>query len=201
MERRNNYAISAQNAKKLFLSYDQQALIGKLGLRWDERYLYTAFLGAPYRIDRSTGDLERKKGETWVDGNSFDEVLSIFDLVCDSAQLRTPAHRFRNMTDFGLQFHRELMESRDPLAEFADGQPEEFTRRVLAMGGRAIPGADLAFALPVFDTLELALFFWAGDEEFAPRLRYLWDENALQYIRYETMYYALGALRTRLAEN
>ena len=33
MERKNNYAIQAQNAKKIFLSYDQNALAEKLGLR------------------------------------------------------------------------------------------------------------------------------------------------------------------------
>lgn len=198
MERRDNYAISAQNAKKLFLSYDQQKLIDKLNLKFDDAYLYTTFLGSPYRIARSTGDLQRKAGEAWVDGNSFDEVLTLFDLVCDSAEARTPAHRWKNMTDFGLQFHQNLMESRDPLAEWAQAEPEAFRGALLAMGAREIRGADIAFALPVFDMLEMALFFWAGDEEFAPRIRYLWDENALQYIRYETMYYCLGCLRTRL---
>ena len=39
-----------------------------------------------------------------------------------------------------------------------------------------------------------------GDEEFPPGLRFLWDENALMYIRYETMYYAKGLLLQRLAE-
>ena len=51
------------------------------------------------------------------------------------------------------------------------------------------------------DMLEMALFFWAGDEEFAPRMRFLWDENSLQYLRYETMHYLLGVLRQRLKEN
>lgn len=42
--------------------------------------------------------------------------------------------------------------------------------------------------------------FWHSDEEFAPRLRYLWDENALQFIRYETMWYAVGLLLERIKE-
>ena len=36
--------------------------------------------------------------------------------------------------------------------------------------------------------------FWEGDEEFAPRLRFLWDENALQYLRFETMHMAASLL-------
>ena len=55
--------------------------------------------------------------------------------------------------------------------------------------------------MPVFEDLELVLRFWFGDEEFAPRMRFLWDENSLQYLKYETMHYLLGVLRQRLKEN
>lgn len=198
MDRKNNYAIQAQNAKKIFLSYDQKKLTEKLHLQTDEAYLYTSFLGAPYRIDRRNGSLERFDGKAWTDGNSFDETLSIFDLVCDSREDRHPAGVWKNMTDFGHQFHQNLMESRDILADFAQNQPEEYRAALEKLGARSVKGADIAYVLPVFDDLEMALFFWAGDEEFLPRIRYLWDENALQYIRYETMYYVLGCLRTRL---
>ena len=62
-------------------------------------------------------------------------------------------------------------------------------------------GADLSFSFEVFDALPLAIQFWHGDDEFAPRLRYLWDENAKMYIRYETMYFAVGLLLRRIKEN
>lgn len=200
MSHRDNYALAAENAKKIFLSYDQQALIEKFALSFDDAYLYTSFLGAPYRIERLTGNLERRKGGAWVDGNSFDEVLSIFDLLCDSKETRMPSHVFQSMASFGLQFHQNLTESRDPLAEFAQSNPDAFRARLLALGGRETKGADMAFVLPVFDTLDMAVHFWFGDEEFAPSLRILWDANALQYIRYETMYYCIGCLRTRIQE-
>lgn len=200
MNPRDNYALAAENAKKIFLSYNQQALIQKLALSFDDAYLYTAFLGAPYRIDRLTGDMERRKGGAWVDGNSFDEVLSIFDLLCDSKDTRHPSHVFQSMASFGLQFHQNLTESRDPMAEFAQSNPDAFRARLLALGGRETKGADLAFVLPVFDTLDMAVHFWFADEEFAPSLRILWDASALQYIRYETMYYVIDCLRARLEE-
>ena len=66
------------------------------------------------------------------------------------------------------------------------------------MGGKRLTGADLAWEIPVFQELSIALFFWEGDEEFAPRLRFLWDENALMYIKYETMYYAVSFLEGAL---
>lgn len=200
MNRTNNYALAAENAKKIFLSYDQPVLIEKFALSFDDAYLYTSFLSAPYRIERLTGNLERQKDGVWVDGNSFDEVLSIFDLLCDSKDTRHPSHVFQSMASFGLQFHQNLTESRDPLAEFAQKSPSAFRARLLALGGRETKGADLAFVLPVFDSLELCLHFWFADEEFAPSLRILWDANALQYIRYETMYYVIDCLRARLEE-
>ena len=41
---------------------------------------------------------------------------------------------------------------------------------------------------------------WFPEEEFPAGLRLLWDENALQYIKYETMYFAKGILLQRLKE-
>ena len=40
--------------------------------------------------------------------------------------------------------------------------------------------------------------FWFADEDFPAQLQFFWDKNALQYLRYETMYYALGLLRGHL---
>ena len=57
-----------QQAKKLFLTYDQQELIHRCALRFDETYFYIDFLGFPYRICRATVDMERLE-ETWRDAN------------------------------------------------------------------------------------------------------------------------------------
>ena len=53
-------------------------------------------------------------------------------------------------------------------------------------------------AIEVMDGLKIALQFWHSDEEFPAQIRYFWDENALQYVRYETMYFAVGHLRSLL---
>ena len=46
----NNYQIQVMQAKKRFLTYDQQRLIEKLNLQADENYLYITFLCEPYRL-------------------------------------------------------------------------------------------------------------------------------------------------------
>ena len=201
MVRKDNYLIQANQAKQHFLTYDQQRLIEKLKLQSDEAYLYVRFLCEPYRLNRATGTVERFRGDAWVDANSFAEVMTLLDLVCDSREDRYLTGRWKSMTDFGLMFHTNLLEEkRDKTAELFDGDPEGLHRACRAMSGRPIKGADIGYAIEVFDGLEIAVQFWHGDDEFNPRLRYLWDENATMYIRYETMHYFLPLFLQRLKE-
>ena len=58
----------------------------------------------------------------------------------------------------------------------------------------------MAYSIPVFDDLRLLIQLWFGDEEFPAQLRWLWDENALMYLKYETMYYAVGVVQKRFTE-
>ena len=196
-----NYLLQARSAKQRFLSYDQQKLIQKFRLEWDETFLYTTLLGRKYRICRQTGDMDCLTDGGWADGNSYEEVMTLLDLLCDSRDDRFIAGRWKSMESFGLMFHQNLLQDeRDPLAERFDREPEALRKAGLAIGGKQQAGADIAFVFEVFDGLPIVLQFWHGDEEFAPRIRWLWDENARMYIRYETMYFAVGLLRRRILE-
>jgi len=197
----NNYQIQARQAQDRFLTYDQQKLIEKLKLKHDAAYLYPTMLHQSYRLSRTTGNLERCRQGAWVDANTHEEVMTLLDLICDSREDRHISGRWKNMLSFGLMFHQNLLESeRDPWAEKFQNDPEGFRRACQALGGRELPNGDIAYAVEVFDGLELALQLWLGDEEFPPNLRILWDENATMYIRYETMYYARNFLMRLLDE-
>ena len=201
MERVDNYLLQARQAKQYFLRYDQDALIAKLKLKADDEYLYVNLLCELYRIRRDTGDMERCHRGNWVDANSHREVMTILDLVCDSRADRFVTGRWKIMQAFGMQFHSGLLEKeRDPWAIRFDRDPESLHRACLALGGKAIPGADICYSIEFFDGLPLCIQFWHGDEEFSPRLRYLWDENADRWLKYETMYFALNLLHGRMAE-
>ena len=197
----DNYQIQAQQAKAHFLRYDQQTLIRKLKLRHDEEYLYANMLGAPYRIHRATGNLERQKKDTWQDANSFTEVMTFLDLLCDSREDRYLACRWKNMQDFGLMFHRNLLEhQKDPYALRFQENLEGFRKACGALGGKPLPQGDAAYAIELFDGLCFAIQLWLGDEEFPPQLRFLLDANAQMYLRYETMHFAKGLLLSRILE-
>ena len=199
MERTDNYKIQAAQAKQRFLTYDQEKLIAKLKLAFDETCLYTALFGQPYRICRATGDMERQEGTAWADANTFGEVMTLLDLVCDSREDRFPTGRWKNMGEFGLRFHSKLLENtKDPWAEKFEADPEGFRRACLALGGKELPNGDIAYAIEVFDGLCIVLQLWFGDEEFPANLRFLWDENAKMYIKYETMYFARGLLLEKI---
>ena len=199
MERRDNYAMQAEKAKESFLHYDQEALIRKFRLRADENYLYPVMLSDTYRLSRTTGDLSRYAGDTWVDANSHGEVMTLLDLLCDSREDRFLTGNWKSMQAFGNQIHRNLLERpRDAAAERFAQNMDRFEGACRSLGGTPVPMGDMGFAIELFDGLEIAVALWQADEDFPAALRYCWDENALMYIRYETMYYAVDLLRSRL---
>lgn len=199
-ERKDNYAIQAQNAIRLLLSYDLDAIVRKLRLSADRQYLYPVVLGQTYRLDRTAGTLERMKDGAWISGG-WNAMMTLADLLGYSREDRQLSGRFKSMQDFGLMFHTGLLEKeRDPAAERFDRDPALFQRGCMALGGEPFPGGDMAYRMEVFDGLPIAVQFWHGDDEFAPRLRWLWDANALQYLHYETMYYAVNLLLELLEE-
>lgn len=200
MKKWDNYAMQVEQAKAAFLTYDQERLIRKLSLESDEDSLYLSMLGEAYRLDRKTGDLLRRHRGQWVDANSHQEVMTLLDLVCDSREDRRLSGRWKNMSAFGLLFHQDLLEGKDPWAEYFQEHLQAFRRGCLALGGRPLDIGDVSYAIVLFDGLPIAVQLWLGDEEFPPNLRFLWDENALQYIRYETMYFAKALLLDRIRE-
>ena len=194
MARVNNYLIQASQAKGRFLTYDQQKLIDKFQLKSDNEYIYVNLLWQQYRIRRTTGDMEYRKGETWLDGNSYDEVMTILDLLCDSRDDRHLAGKLSSMASFGRIFYKSSYDDKpDPTAQWVQDHLESFLRTCNHLG-QPISGGDFGYVFDLFDGLKLGFHFWEGDEEFAPRIRFLWDENALQYLRFETMHMAVSLL-------
>jgi len=197
---RNNYLAQAALAKAYFLTYDQEALIRKLSLAHDEDYLYPVLFSTTYRLSRKTGDLERQGKQGWEDANTHSEVMTLLDLICDSREDRFPSGKWKNMAEFGHAFHQNLLEERDPLAERFQEQQDAFRRSCEALHGKPMPTGDIAYAIEVFDGLPLMIQLWFGDEDFPAGLRLLWDENALMYLKYETMYFARDLLYARLKQ-
>ena len=157
MARVNNYLIQAQQAKLRFLSYDQEKLIQKFGLEFDELYLYVNLLCKQYRISRITGDLQKREKDQWTDGNTYEEVMTLLDLLCDSRDDRCLSDRWQNMQTFGLQFHQNLLEDQeDPFATRLDQNPRLLHRAAENLGAEKISGGDMGYAFELFDGLKIS---------------------------------------------
>ena len=144
--------------------------------------------------------MQRMCDGAWVDGNSFGEVMTILDWLCDSRQDRYVTGRFGNIVSQGPAFHRQLQEGGDPNAELFSRNPAEFCIACEALGGERVSGADIAYTIELVDGLQILVQLWHGDEEFPAQLQLMWDENATRYIRYETTWYAAGLLISRIRE-
>ena len=196
IQKRDNYAIQAEDARLRFLTYDQSVM----PVEKDGDFLYLPFCGFDYRISRADGHIFRRNGDRWLPADSHGEVLTIFDYLCDAKPGRAPAGAFVSMPSLAGHVHGGLVQKSGALERCIDADPEGFCRACRALGGVPGEGGDLCFDLNLFPDLPVRLRFWHADEEFDPFLDLLWDKNALQFLRYETTWFAAGVLRTRLRE-
>lgn len=200
MLRQNNYAITAENARKRFTTYDLDQILRKTPLTQDAQYLYLPVLDRICRIEKNTGKMAWQTPAGWDETTEFHTVLTIFDYLCDSKENRCCTGQMKAMSSFGHQFHTGLLEQSPPseLEQTIDQFPQRFRQACLRMGGTPFPQGDMAFTFRFFPDLPVTIQFWHSDEDFPPQLRCLWDAAATDFIRYETLFYALSMLKQRL---
>ena len=198
----DNYAIAAEQAKKLFLEYDQERIIKKLNLRADGDYIYIRFLDLDYRAHRRTAGVEKREGDgPYTDGSSFNEVMTLFDVLCWSREGARLSGEWVTLSALGGGVHS----ASSPSGGMFRNAVERITRRedrlaeVLEhMGGVVMPKGEPGYQIPVFPFLPVYVQYWRGDEEFPPQLNLLWDRNTTQFLHYETVYYLTNFLLERL---
>ena len=200
---KSNYEITRDRVKKEFVKYDQKKMIEKFHLKYDETCLYLKFLGREYRIFRSTGLTEWSEDNfLHVQEGSFEEVLTIFDVLCNSKDDCHLSGRYCKVESLkGIGY------TGNPGKGSTDGAGQFFTHRMEALskacrrlGGTEMGKGDVSFLIPVFDFLSVWLQFYDADDEFPAQLTLMWDENVLEYMRFETTFYAAGHLQKRLME-
>lgn len=195
----NNYEISRDRAQAYFLNFDQQAIIDRWDLRNDIDYLYLDFVGRPYRICRKTGRVDRMFDDKHA---NFSETLSIFDLLCHKGDDQFLTGRYAPVNSLrgcpisaGVdgEFHGRV-------TGYFDENPKLLKAACLALGGTPVDMGDVGFCFPVFDKMQVILKFYHSDEDFSASLTFLWDENTLNFLFYETVFYIAGFLLETLCE-
>lgn len=195
-----NHVQMMEDARRIFLKYDQSAMIRKYHLENDEKYLFIRFMNREYEIARKSGVITRK-GSTERAGHP--ETMSIYDMLCYSEKLpELPplTGQWESLSVLGGIIgagHTQRLMTGRVLEPFA-GKTEEMCRACEEMGGKKQKGADVSYILPVFDFFPFWFEFWDGDEEFPPNIQFLWDKNSLQFMHYETLWYIVGFVEEEL---
>ena len=191
----NNYDKMLADAQKRCAGYDMAALAAKPGVEDTPEYLKTKFIGQDVLITKADGAVT-------VDGRaaSFGEALSVYDWLCDRKVDAAPAGTYCPVSSLpGVYVSGKGLGMQMPtLSKGIDENPGLFRAGMAAIGAREIPLGDLGWQLDIFPGFPMQLKFYFGDDEFPPQLTLMWDQNSLQFVRYETLYYIAGCLHARL---
>lgn len=190
----DNYEYTKEKSRPDFLRHDQEKMIRRFSLRWDRNFLYLPFAGVDYRISRKTGTVERLCPGGQTACADYEETMTIYDVLCH----RNPGPGtewclVNSLPGVGQNSGvGENIETEDAACIHKD--PEAFKNACRKLGGREIPLGDIGFEIPVFPFFPVRLRFYFADEEFPAQLSILFHSRTLEYMHYETTYYAAACL-------
>lgn len=200
----SNYDLMRDQVRSLFLKYDQEIMIQRFSLLADSEYLYIKFLGRQYRINRSTGVAEwSEDGFTHCTLANYNESMAIYDVLCCSRKYCclsgtfAPTHSLKGIVQSSQRLGESFYE-KEKL--FFNQHTQQLVEACRILGGIPSGRGDVAYRIPVFDFLPVQFQFWNSDEEFSAEINILWDENVLQYMHYETLWFVAGHMVRRLQE-
>lgn len=196
----SNYDLALEKAQADFLQYDIAPMVKKYGLVQDGAYTYIPFLRNDYRISRQTGQVERLCGSTSPVPAGYNESMTIFDVLGYAKPDATLSGEFSSVMQL-----KGVAKSANPggnmfqkHAQLFAGRCAVLKRACEELGGIPYPVGEVAYQLPLFDFLPVLLQFWDADEEFDAELIIKWDNNALDFMHFETTFFATGHLLQQL---
>lgn len=196
----SNYDKMKNQARQLFLNYDQNEMIEKFHLEHTDQAIWIRFLGEQYEIDRKSGVITRS--EMPQTGASFEVSMSIYDMLCHSKGRPELSGEWVTIHSLygvkGSKGHVGLLEK---YAKLIDGKMDRMLEICASMGGKRSSGKeDAGSILPVFDFFPIYLQFWESDEDFPAQLQALLDKNAAGFVYYETMWYMIMHICERIGQ-
>lgn len=186
-----------------FVKYHQENMIKKFSLRNDESYIYIGFMRREYRIDQKTGVVEWSEDNfsTSVEAD-YNESMTIYDILCcskDSCSLSgnyCPVHMLKGTVNASGVGRNLFQKSADGF----NGKRKEPEAVCKIFGETLNLNGDLAVKLYPFSFLPVILQYWEADKEFPANLKFMYDENILDYMHYETIFFMTGHIVKRIEE-
>ncbi len=209
----SNYEKTKRACAQAFCETDHSALIERFGLEQDADYLYVRFFEQPFRLSKRTGVIERREEceapgapaeTTWPEAQ-FNEAMTIYDLL---GYAQPSCHANKTMVNMKSLHTKIAATAPRPSSIYAAQEArlaalEAQKSGILAQAARALGGASLDKAdasaqFTVINDLTMQVQLWLPDEDFPASLQFFWDENVLQYMHYETVWYANGFILEEL---
>lgn len=202
MAKTSNYDLTCSRMEQAFVRYDQERMIRQFRLEHTAEHLFITFVGERYRVSRSTGKVERRlPGGAGYGPAGFNASMTIFDVLCCSkpdCRLNGEYATVTNLPGIASIAAPGTGTYAETARIFANrrGALRQVCER---LHGTAQEVGDVAYRIPLFDFMPVILQFWDADEEFDAALKLMWDRNTLDFMHFETTFYAADHLLGRLA--
>ena len=85
-------------------------------------------------------------------------------------------------------------------ADAFNGKLEKLEAVCGTFGEKVDLSGDVAAKLYPFTFLPVIIQFWEADEEFPANLKFMFDENILDYMHFETIFFMMGHIVKRIQE-
>lgn len=209
----SNYEKTKRACAQAFCETDHSALIERFGLEQDANYLYVRFFEQPFRLSKRTGTIERREEceapgtptENTCSEAQFNEAMTIYDLLGYAQPACHASGTMINMKSLHTKIAATAprpssiyaaQEAR--LAALEAQKSGILAQAAQALGGAPLDKADASAQFTVINDLTMQIQLWLPDEDFPASLQFFWDENVLQYMHYETVWYANGFILEEL---
>ena len=190
-ERLSNHEITKRRVRAGIAGYDVPKAIRQFGLVSDEQFIYVDFMTRHYRINLKDGMTEWASGSDWIEAG-FNETLTIFDILFYSQEDASLSGTYTQIQNLSRVQTGSVYAGKGAYREteaYLDSRTEAFARACEALGGTPAGKGDVSYRIPVFQQIDMLVQFWCSDEDFPASLQFLYDENLLQFMHYETTWY------------
>lgn len=202
MSRVSNYDVTRSKMEREFVRYDQEEMIRKFHLEHTPEHLFITFIGERYRVGRQSGRVELCLPGGGQAQAGFNESMTIFDVLCCSRSGCHLSGEYATVTNLpGIaNIAAPGTGSYEETARRFAGQRDVLRRACERLHGTVQGVGDVSYRIPLFDFMPVILQFWDADDEFDAALKIMWDRNTLDFMHFETTFYAAGHLLKRLTE-
>ena len=173
---------------------DIPGAIRRYGLREDAQYLYADYMTRSYRIDKESGLVEWCKGGNAQEAD-FNEVLTLYDLLFYAKEGAALSGAFTPVQNLTKVQTTAVYAGKGGMLRYEaywDARTEELAAACERLGGVPDGKGDVSYRIPFFQNLSMIMQFWRSDEDFPASLQFLFDENTLQFLHYETTWYVIS---------